>query len=155
MMSNLSGGLTYGPPLPELGLGSTLAKLPTSDPLKAVKPVIESFKPVIEPFNVAAPTVDSSIEKIVQNQAKKGIAQVGEDVAKQESGFFDNLLGDEFKMGNIATAAGLAMQLASLPAQFKSAKLANQAAVMNNQAFKEDRDSFKRAKANYSNIRFT
>ena len=155
----------------DLGLGVALYKKSPYNKLKALtnSPAAEVQKyttPALEAqkikFDVKPPALQldttgltDGIKQSIAENTTNAIEQVGEDVAKQESGFFDNLLGDEFKMGNIATAAGLAMQLASLPAQFKSAKLANQAAAMNNQAFKEDRDSFKRAKANYSNIRFT
>lgn len=77
---------------------------------------------------------------------------------EKESGFFDNLLDDSTKVGNIAGLASTFASLASLPAMYKNARLQNDALAFNLNTAKEEQgrrnkmiSSFNNFKSNYGN----
>jgi hypothetical protein len=53
------------------------------------------------------------------------------DIPAGEEGFFDNILSDKYKAGNIAGLASSLAQLAALPAMLKQAKLQNKSLQFN------------------------
>ena len=53
------------------------------------------------------------------------------DISAGEEGFFDNILSDKYKAGNIAGLASSLAQLAALPTMLKQAKLQNKSLQFN------------------------
>jgi hypothetical protein len=147
------------------GLAKVLANTTQADlKLTPVSPKITGFTPVSTENLVKLETpklttdVMKNTSKDIQDSTAAAIAQTGKETAGLggdtpigESGFFNNLFSDKYKMGNILGLAGGLAQLASLPLQRKLAK--NQL-EQNRFALQEARDESarqKRMSANFSN----
>jgi hypothetical protein len=110
------------------GLGGSLASIRT---LGTKAPSSSGISPVVS--NIINPNQTIADSNPMNAEVQKAFAKERSSVLGQETppSFFDGLLGDKYKMGNLVGLAGTAMQAIALPGMLKNAKLQNKSLQFN------------------------
>lgn len=126
----MAGGynpLSYSSP----GLGMSLASSNNMSGMSYQAPSYDLFK-----GNDVGSIMDTDFTATTGSAAIDNFTPV--DIAASEEGFFDNILSDKYKAGNIAGLASSLAQLAALPTMLKQAKLQNKSLQFNLDTAKDE-----------------
>lgn len=119
--------LSYSSP----GLGMSLAGSTNMAGMNYQAPSLDMFKGTdvgnFMDTDYTAPTGSAAIDNFTPANIPAG-----------EEGFFDNILSDKYKAGNIAGLASSLAQLAALPTMLKQAKLQNKSLQFNLDTAKDE-----------------